>query len=156
MASSLRHSTVGRYLSVYRYVEINLPKTTTAVADTLLLGNAAVHLYLVITAAFPTYVAACLLLLVLGFLTAVVLTVVPDRRPARCGWLLGAATSVLAGGGYLLSRFVALPGMPYTPSWWDFPPGSLVAGCAALYLVLYASVLLGMNTAFPDTARWRD
>lgn len=67
MASSLRHSTVGRYLTVYRYVEINLPKTTTAVADTLLLGNAAVHLYLVISAAFPTYVAACLLLLVLGF-----------------------------------------------------------------------------------------
>ncbi|WP_040833941.1 hypothetical protein [Nocardia brevicatena] len=155
MAQLLRQTKTYRRLTVYRYLAFNLPKVTTALGILLLLGIAAVHLYLIgTTPRLPAYLAGYFAVLGAGCLIAAV--TMTAGRFARRGRLVGSLVSTVFLVVYLLARFTGLPMLPEVENWWDFTPGTIAIGCAALFLATHVSVLLGINVAHPQKRDWHD
>lgn len=155
MAQLLRQTKTYRLLTVYRYLAFNLPKVTTALGILLMLGIAAVHLYLIGTAGhLPGYLVGYFTVLGAGCLVAAVMMAI--GRFARRGRLLGSLASTVFLVVYLVTRFTGLPMLPEVKNWWDFTPGTIALGCAALFLATHVSVLLGINIAHPQKRDWYD
>ncbi len=150
-----RYTGLGRLSTVLQYIALDLPRTTTAAGMALMAGLTAVHAYLIASGtADPAYLIAYRGLIVAGSSSAAMLMSLPG--PARAGWRLGSAVSVVAAAVYLASRTAGLPGMPQLAGRWDCPLGTVTMGVAALFLVLHGSVLAGVNVAYPRRRDWYD
>lgn len=150
-----RETRMYRLVTVYRYVAFNLPKLTTAIGVGLLLGTAAVHIYLLgAVESLPAYLAGYFVVLALVCVLGAGMMLA--GRFARRGWLLGTVVSVVFLVAYIVTRFTGLPMAPEGNRWWDFPPGTVAIGCAVLFVAVHASVLLGINVAHPQKRVWHD
>lgn len=158
MSVVLQWTGLGKLISCYRYFAFNVPRLTTAAGVVLLVGIAAVRLYLLLgDVVLPGYLVAYFALLVAAALLASVGMVLARRpAPAKLGWALGSLVSTVSILGYVLSRTVGLPGLPRLVGRWDYPLGSFAMTLAALFLALHVSVLTGMNVAMPQRRDWHD
>ncbi|MGB5797162.1 MAG: oxidoreductase [Mycolicibacter algericus] len=139
-------------------IAFNLPRVVTLAADVALLGLAGVHGYLLATSASPPgYFAVYCVAMIVGCLAAAAITWidVDDVVPAL-GWLAGSVSCGAFVIGYLVSRFVSLPGLPTVTGRWDLAPGSVALACAGGFLALHLSVLSGVNVAFGQGRAWYD
>ncbi len=142
-------------MTVYRYVAFNVPRFTTAVGVVLLLGTAAVHLYLIGAARnLPVYLVVYFA--VLGAACVVAAAMMITGRFAERGWVLASLVSAVFLVVYVVTRFTGLPKLPEVKNWWDFVPGTVALGCAVLFLTVHASVSLGINVAHPRKRDWHD
>lgn len=143
----------------YRYFLFNVPRVTTVVGVVVLVGIAAIHLYLLSSGfgVLPAYLAAYFAVLVTAVLVAsAAMSGGRGHRVARLGWALGAVVSAASLAMYLASRTAGLPGLPLLVGWWDYPLGTFAMALAALFLVLHFSVLTGANVAVPRRREWHD
>lgn len=154
MAHLLRQTRTYRLLTMYRYLEFNVPRVITALGILLLLGIAAVHVYLIGTRRLPVYLAGYFA--VLGAVCLIAAAMMTAGRFARPGRRLGSLVATVFLLVYLLTRFTGLPMRPEVKNWWDFTPGTIALGCAALFLATHVSVLLGINIAHPQKRDWHD
>ncbi|GFG86173.1 oxidoreductase [Mycolicibacter algericus] len=139
-------------------IAFNLPRVVTLAADVALLGLAGVHGDLLATSASPPgYFAVYCVAMIVGCLAAAAITWidVDDVVPAL-GWLAGSVSCGAFVIGYLVSRFVSLPGLPTVTGRWDLAPGSVALACAGGFLALHLSVLSGVNVAFGQGRAWYD
>ncbi len=151
----LRETWLYRLVTVYRYVAFDLPKLTTGIGVGLLLGMAAVHIYLLgVTGSLPAYVAGYFVVLALVSILGAGMMLA--GRFARRGWLLGSVVSVVFLVVYIVTRFAGVPMAPEVNRWWDFAPGTVAIGCAVLFVAVHISVLLGINVAHPRKRVWHD
>lgn len=139
-------------------IAFNLPRTVTLAADLALLGLAATHGYLMTTATgVPGYFRAYCVAVIVGCVVAAAITWIDvDDIVPRLGWLAGSVICTAFGIGYLISRWVSLPGLPALTGRWDLAPGSLALACAAGFLGLHLTVLIGVNVAFGQRRAWWD
>ncbi|OBJ72450.1 hypothetical protein [Mycobacterium sp. 1274756.6] len=144
-------------LTLNGWVAFNLPTTVSALGVTLLLAITGIHGYLwwstpTPPAVFTGYVvllgAACLIAAVLMFAPRVEIT-----EPA---WFLGSAACLSFLAVYLGTRADPVAGLTQLTGRWDVAPGSALMACAALFLVLHATVLSGINVARPQWQNWHD
>ncbi|MBP0457133.1 hypothetical protein [Streptomyces montanisoli] len=159
---------IARLISLYRYFAFNVPALITAVSLALLLGIAAVHLWLLSAGySLPAYFRAYLALLAAGALLAAVgigarwVTGAREgsgvsRRGGHMAWALGSLASLASIGMYLASRTLGLPGLDVLTGRWDYPLGTFSMILAGLFVALHFSVLTGLNVAAPDRRGWRD
>lgn len=158
MAQRLRRSQLYDWLRLKGYVAFNVPRAVTGLGASLLLGIAALHVYVLVTRsmssafflAYTVAVVACCLLAAaaLGF----------GRNPGipRAAWLLGDALSVAYLTIYLATRLAPLPGLVAVTGRWDFAPGTLAGALALVFVTIHLSVLLGINVAYPQRQQWTD
>lgn len=154
---SLR-SRLLRTLSLGGYVAFNLPRTVTAAGIALLLGTAATHLYVVLgqpdrPAYFVGYVAA---VVTACGLIAVLLGFARNPGAVQLSWLLGSASSVVIAGMVAGTRIVRLTTLPAVTGRWDVAAATLTLGLAGAFIALHATVLLGINVAYPRRQHWTD
>lgn len=157
MTTVLRWTGLGKLISFYRHFFFNGPRVTTGLGVVLLLGAAAIRLYLLLGGfVLSAYLAAYFALLVAAAFGAAVAIV--GRRPAlvRIGWLLGDLVSTASIAMYIVSRTAGLPGLSHLVGRWDYPLGTFAMAIAALYLGLHFSVLTRMNVAHPRRREWHD
>jgi hypothetical protein len=150
-----------RVLSLGGYVAFDLPRVVTGLGAALLAGIAAMHAYLMyllagrdaLPGAFVAYavvvIAACLL--VAGGMAF-------GRNPAvaQAGWYFGSLLSVVILGVDVLTRITSLPGMTAVTGRWDVAPATFALAFAGAFIGLHASVLLGINVAYPRRQHWQD
>lgn len=149
---------LGRLLTAYKWVALNLPRTTTALGLVLLFGVAAPHAYWLIGGfPNPAYLRAYLALIVAASVFAGGLMLVgPRRRLTRAGWALGSVTALASIAMYLYAHGKGLPGVPRIVGAWDYPLGNFTMVMAAAFVALHATVLVGISVAYPDRRDWYD
>lgn len=161
---------LGRLISLWRsiwsapvlnfngWVAFNLPRTVTALGGGLLVGLVAVHAYVFATlSAAPGYFAVYAALLVIGCLSAATAMVVGFKpRVPEAGWYIGSLLCLAFLAVYLISRWVTLPRLDAATGRWDFTPGTFAFAFAAAYLAVHATVLSGINVAYPQRQQWYD
>ena len=105
-----RDSTLYRRLTVYRYVAVDLPRTTTAVLVAALLVLAGAHGYMLRSEPeVPAYLVGYGVVVVAGCAATIAALVFGGARAARTGRTVGA---VLCAGfvvAYAVSRATGLP-----------------------------------------------
>ncbi|MCV7029614.1 oxidoreductase [Mycobacterium sherrisii] len=154
---SLR-SRLIRMLSLGGYVAFNMPRTVTAAGVALLLGCVATHIYAVLSqpdrpAFFLVYVAAA----VTGCgLIAVLLCLTRSPVAMQLSWVLGSAASVVIAGIVAGTRIVRLSALPAITGRWDVAAATLTLAFAGAFVALHATVLLGINVAYPRRQHWMD
>ncbi|MFE5598229.1 hypothetical protein ACFQ8O_03415 [Streptomyces coelicoflavus] len=119
MTAVLRWTGVGKAVSFYRYFAFDLPVVTTLSALGLLLGFAAVQLWILFThGGVPGYFTAYLALLAAASVCAVAGIALGWatrgarlRRGGRLAWVLGSAVSLASVAVYLFSRTAGLGGL---------------------------------------------
>lgn len=153
---------IGALVSFYRYIQLNLPRSTTAGGVVMLWGIAAIHVYWLVrsgdsTWPVPSYLrvyfaleAACSL--IAGF----ALPAGRIRAVTRIGWGLGSLAGGAAMAMYLVSRTAGLPGLPLAVGRWDYPLGTFTIALAGVYLITHVAVLTGLAIAVPDRRSWHD
>lgn len=158
MTQRLKHGQLYEWLRLKGYVAFNVPRTVTALGAGLLLGIAAVHVYVLTSRpALPAYfvgytatVLACCLLAAAGLWLGRI-----PRIPSSA-WLLGDGIAVAFIGLYLVTRVTPLPGLLAVTGRWDFAPGTLAGVLALGFVTVHMSVLLGINVAYPQRQQWSD
>lgn len=139
-------------LTLNGWVAFNLPRTVSALGVALLLGVVAVHGYVLATgAALPTYFSGYVVAL-----TACCLIAAAATAATLWGWYLGSAVCLLFLGIYLVSRVVGLPALDMLTGRWDVAPGTFAMVFAAAFVALHATVLSGINVAYPRQRGWQD
>lgn len=159
MTTVLRWSGLEKLLSFYRYLYFNLPRVTTALGITLVLGLGAIHLYLLVTdqALARRLDAPIYLQVYFGLLIATaVLAAAGMVTAAKLGWALGALVSLAGLMMYVASRVWGLPGLPQLVGRWDYALGTFLLALAAGFLAVYFTVLTGLNIAYPQKRNWHD
>ncbi len=161
MSAVARWTGIPQLISFYRYIAFNAPRVTTAAGTVLLLGVAAIRLYWLVggfpVPVYPAYLGWYLgLLVVVAALAAGSMVIGPRPGLVRLGWVLGSVVSVVSIAVYVTSRTLGLPGLPQLLHWWDYPLGSFAMVLAALFIALHASVVTGMNVAYPQRRDWHD
>jgi hypothetical protein len=140
------------------YVAFDLPRAVSALADLLLLGIVATHVYILTTeTALPGYFVIYAAVLIAGCLLsagAIWLNLYPVVP--QLGWFLGSVLSLAFLSVYVASRVASLPGLVAVTGRWDFAPGTLALAFAAGFIVVHMSVLLGINVAYPQRQGWTD
>jgi hypothetical protein len=158
LARLWERSRLYRMLRLGGWVAFDLPRTVTALGGLLLLGIVVAHVYVLTReTALPVYFVVHAALLIAGCLVAaaaVWLGVNP--RVPQLGWLLGDLVSVVFIGLYLVTRLVSLPGLVALTGRWDVAPGSFAGAFALGFIAVHATVLLGINVAYPQRQNWRD
>ncbi|TDH49790.1 oxidoreductase [Mycobacterium eburneum] len=140
-------------LTLNGWMAFNLPRTVTAVGATLLLAIVALHGYLLATQpALPAYFVVYAAVLAAGCLVAAAAT----AWGRSGGWYLGSLVCLVFLGIYLISRFVALPALGALTGRWDVAAGTFAMAFAAAFIGLHATVLSGINVAYPQRQNWRD
>lgn len=135
----------------------NLPRTVTALGAALLTGLVAVHVSVLITGSnLARYFAAYVLVLAAVCLVAGALMVGSKPAVAQAGWCLGSAACAAFLALYVATRWVSLPGLGAVTARWDFAPGTFGMACAAGFLAVHATVLSGINVAYPQLRQWHD
>jgi hypothetical protein len=139
------------------YVAFDLPRTVTALGGFLLMGIVAAHIYVMTVETTPVYVLTyCALLISSCLLAAGAMWFGFSLLVPQLGWLTGSLTSAVFLGCYLISRVASLPGVVAVAGRWDFAPGTFAAACAAAFIAVHMSVLLGINVAYPQRRNWHD
>jgi hypothetical protein len=149
-------------LTLNGWVAFNIPRTVTALGGALLLGLMAVHVYIFFTEPdlgpdSPVYFAVYSALLVVSCLIAAsalffgIKPIVPQR-----GWYFGSLVCLTFLGIYLSTRWIGLPGLEALTGRWDFAPGTLAMAFAAAFVAVHATVLSGINVAYPQRQQWYD
>lgn len=154
-----RYTGLGRLISFYRYFSFNLPRATTGVGVTLLLGVAAVRLYWLaggFVVSYPAYLAGYFAVVAALAFLAAALMVVPRPWLAATGWAVGSVVCVATVAVYVATRTAALPGLPQLVGRWDYALGTFAMVLAALFVVLHVSVLTKVNVAHPGRRQWHD
>lgn len=153
-----KRSRLYRTLRLGGFVAFNLPRAVTALGGALVMGVAAVHVYVLTTRApLPLYFAVYSAMLIAGCLLvagSMWLTLYPPLP--QLGWFFGDLLSVVFLGLYLASRAASLPGLVAVTGRWDFAPGTFAAAFAAGFVAVHVSVLLGINVAYPQRQGWTD
>lgn len=139
-------------LTLNGWVAFNLPRTVTAVGVVLLVAIVVVHGYLAASQpALPTYFIVYAVVLAVGCIAAVVAVAL-----TQWGWYLGSLVCVAFLGIYLVSRMVSLPGLEALTGRWDVAPGTFAMAFAAGFIAVHATVLSGINVAYPQQQGWHD
>lgn len=147
----------SRLLTLNGYVAFNLPRTVTAVGESLLVGLVATHLYLLLSEpSLPVYFIVYVGALTVGCVSAVVAMVGMKPAALEDGWYLGSAVCSMFLVIYLVSRIDSLPDLEALTGRWDVAPATLAAALAAGYIGVHATVLSGINVAYPRTQGWQD
>jgi len=154
-------SRLFRVLSLGGYVAFDLPRVVTALGAALLAGIAATHARLVysmagqdaLPGAFVVYavavIAACLL-------AAACMGFGCNPLVAQAGWYFGSLLSVVVLGVDVATRITSVPGLTAVTGRWDVAPVTFALAFAGAFIGLHASVLLGINVAYPRRQRWED
>jgi hypothetical protein len=140
------------------WVAFNLPKTVTVLGEALLLGIVAVHVYVAVTQpSLPTYFMVYAAVLSAGCVVAAAVTA-RGAKPgtAQRGWYLGSIVCLGFLAVYLGSRMVSLPGLQTLTGRWDLAPGTVAMALAAGFIGVHATVLSGINVAYPQRQGWLD
>lgn len=145
-------------LTLNGWIAFDLPRTVTALGAALLCGIVAVHGYVVASyPALPTYFLAYVAVLAVGCLVATVgITWGAYKSAAQRAWDFGSLCCLAFLGIYLATRVAALPGLVSLTGRWDVAPGTLSAALAAAFIGIHATVLSGVNVAYPHRQRWQD
>ena len=161
---------LGALIAFYRYIQFDLPRTTTATGVLLLWGIAAVRIYLLVAARtawvqpggsvrpqVPVYLQAYLgLVAVVAVVASGAIMAARSRTTTRAGWALGSLVCAAAMAMYVTSRTAGLPGAGDWVGRWDFPLGTFAVTLEAAFLLTHVAVLTGMTVAAPDRRHWRD
>jgi hypothetical protein len=139
-------------LTLNGWVAFNLPRVVTGSGVALLLVIVAVHAYVVATQALPTYFIVYAALLAAACVVAAAVT----ARGRSAGWYLGSGVCLVFLGIYLGSRVVGLTALAGLTGRWDVAPGTLAMACAAGFVGVHATVLSGLNVAYPNRQGWHD
>lgn len=160
----------GALVSFQRHLRFNLPRSTTAGGVLLLLGIAAIRVYLLVASATgwvapgasapirpPVYLLAYFAVVAAGALLAAAgMLSAPRRVLTRVGWALGSLVCAAAMAMYLVSRTAGLPGGDRWVGRWDQPLGTFALAVEGAFLITHLAVLTGMTVAVPDRRDWRD
>lgn len=140
------------------YVAFNLPRTVTALGGLLLLGIVVTHVYVLTReTGLPVYFIIYAAVLIAGCLLAAgAMWLAVNPVLPQLGWLLGDLLSVIFLGLYVASRTASLPGLVALTGRWDIAPGTWALACAAGFIAVHISVLLGINVAYPQRQNWHD
>ena len=140
------------------YVAFNLPRTVTTLGGLLLLGIVVTHVYVLTRESRPpVYFVVYAAVLIAGCLLAAgAMWLAVNPGVPHAGWLLGDVVSLVFLGLYLVSRAVSLPGLVAVTGRWDVAAGTWALACAAGFIAVHMSVLLGINVAYPQRRNWRD
>lgn len=147
-------------LTLNGWVAFNLPRTVTALGGSLLVGLVAVHAYVLAATTDPsppTYFAVYSALLAaccLAAASAMVFGLKP--RVPEIGWYVGSLVCLVFLAGYLVSRWVSLPGLEALTGRWDLSPGTFAMAFAAGFIAVHTTVLSGINVAYPQRQQWYD
>lgn len=159
MASSavLRRTGLAKPISFYRHIAVNLPRLTTAAGVCLLLGVAAIRLYLLAHGSPPTYLGAYFALIG-AFATAAAIGMLAARWLVlvRFGWALGSLVALASLLMYIVSRTLGLPELDQYVGRWEYPLGTFAMVLSASYLGLHFAVLTTMTVAYPQHQQWHD
>lgn len=157
MSALMRWTGLTKLVSFCRYFAFNVPRVVTTLGVLLLLGIAAVRMYLVGSTPAPAYLRAYFALVIAGSVLGS-LAVLTGRRPrlVAAGWWLGSVVSSAAIAVYAVGRTAGLPDEPEMIGRWDCPLGTFALAVEVLYLGLHLSVLTGMNVAYPRARNWHD
>jgi hypothetical protein len=157
-AQSVLHRTrLAKLIAFYRHFAFDLPRSTTAAGVGLVLGIAAIRLYLLADAGPPAYLGAYFALI--GVLaTAAAVAMLAARRPGivRLGWALGTLAALATLGMYLASRTLGLPELDRYVGRWDHPLGTFGMILSASYVGLHFAVVTKLTVAYPHHQQWRD
>ncbi|MGD1253211.1 oxidoreductase [Mycobacterium seoulense] len=145
-------------LTLNGWVAFNMPRAVTALGGSLLAGLVAVHLYLVTTQpGVPAYFAGYVALLTICCLAAAAAMMLARKpRVPEAGWYLGSLVCLTFLAGYLVSRWVTLPGLEALTGRWDLAPGTFALMFAAGFVAVHTTVLSGINVAYPQRQQWYD
>ncbi|SPM28359.1 hypothetical protein MTAB308_1845, partial [Mycobacterium terramassiliense] len=153
-------SRLFRVLSLGGYVAFDLPRVVTGLGAALLAGIVATHAYLMYSMAtrdalpgvFVVYAAAMIAVCLLAG------GMVFGRNPAvaQAGWYFGSALSVVVTGVDVATRIASLPGLTAVTGRWDVAPATFALAFAGAFIGLHATVLLGINVAYPRRQLWED
>jgi hypothetical protein len=155
--SILRITRLAKLISFYRHFKFDLPRLSTTGGVSLLLGIAAIRLYLLADGDPPTYLGAYFALI--GALaTVAAIAMVAGRWPAlvRFGWALGALVALASLLMYIASRTAGLPELDQYVGRWDYPLGTFAMALSASYLGLHFAVLTKLTVAYPEHQQWHD
>ena len=158
MTRRFEHTRLYEWMRLKGYVAFNLPRAVTALGAGLLLGIGATQVYVLTSrpglnasfAVFTGVVVGWCLLAVAGMGIGV------NSQIPRWGWFAGDGVSVAFLAVYLATRPAPLPGLISVTGRWDFAPGTLAGTLALGFLAVHASVLLGINVAYPQRQQWSD
>lgn len=154
---AIRNSAVYRKLTVYRYVAVDLPRTTTAVLIAALLTLAGAHVYMVRNEPqVPGYLLGYTVLLVVACVATSAALAFGSSALARAGRAVGAVLCLGFVVAYAVSRATGLPELPQVRGWWDWAPGTLAGAGALLYLAVELAVVAGVAVARPERQAWHD
>ena len=153
----LRIPLLGGAVRAYRCVAFDLPRLTTGVGVCLLLGIAAIRLFLLADGGPPAYLGGYFAL-VGALAVAAAAGMVTAGRPGlvRAGWALGSVVALGSLVMYIVSRTLTLPGLPQLAGRWDYAPGTLAMALSGTFLVLHFAVLTGRTVAYPHHQHWHD
>jgi hypothetical protein len=154
MNALIRITGIGRLVSFYRYIYLNLPQLTRLAGLALILTVGAIHLI-----EAPAHFKAAVYLGVLfamNFAGTLVAAIGIFRGAKGWGWTLGALISVLSLLAYLASRLFGLPGFAQAAGEWDGPLGTLAMILESLFLAGWLSVITGLAVVAPDKRNWHD
>lgn len=144
-------------LTLNGWVAFNLPTTVSAAGAALLLVIAGVHGYLWwSTPDPPAAFVGYLVLLCVACVFAAALMFAPRAEITGPAWCLGSVACLAFLVVYLSTRADVVAGLTGLTGRWDVAPGSALMGCAALFLLLHATVLSGVNVAHPQWQNWHD
>lgn len=145
-------------LTLNGWVAFNLPRTVTALGGSLLMALVAVHAYVLITfSGAPLYFAVYSAVLGVCCLTAAAAMVFALKpRVPQAGWYLGSLICLAFLAIYIVSRWVSLPGLEALTGRWDLSPGTFAFAFAAGFVAVHATVLSGINVAYPHRQQWYD
>ncbi|WP_025735696.1 hypothetical protein [Mycobacterium genavense] len=154
---SLR-SRLSRTLRLGGYVAFDLPRTVTGLGVLLLSGNAATHLYAALSQpAPPGYFTIYATVVAVGcVLLAGVLYFGRNSLVAHSGWRFGSLLCLAVLGADVGTRMARLTGMTAITGRWDFAPATFALAFAGAFVALHATVLLGINVAYPQRQHWTD
>ncbi|WP_102416992.1 oxidoreductase [Mycobacterium sp. 4858] len=140
------------------WVAFNLPRTVTALGVSLLAGLVAVHAYVVMTEpAVPGYFVVYAAVLAICCLAAgAAMTFALKPRVPEAGWYFGSVVCLAFLAVYLASRWGTLPGLEALTGRWDVAPGTFAFAFAAGFIAVHATVLSGVNVAYPQRQQWYD
>lgn len=157
MSAVLRWTGIAKLISFYRYIAFAGPRTTTGLGLLLILGLAAIHLYLLVTdqalarrVDAPAYLVVYYALL----LGAVALAVLGMLTVHKLGWALASLVSAAALLMYIASRMWGLPDLSGLVGSWDYPLGTFLMALAASFLTLHFLVITRMCVAYPEQRKW--
>jgi hypothetical protein len=154
----LRRSELYDWLRLKGWIAFNVPRGVSLLGAGLLIGIAVAHVYVLTSQpALPTYfVVYAGLLGACCLLAAASLWVGRNPVVPQLGWFFGDLVSLVFVGLYLASRAAALPGLVAVTGRWDFAPGTFAGAFALGFLAVHATVLLGINVAYPQRQQWTD